>query len=240
MVAFRWAFKPQFGGRIHRLFDVGHRAEDRLADELRGAGVQVIQQDQNGEQYRFKAVMGHFGGSMDGCAEIDGEWHVIEFKTHSDKSFKDLEKKEVQESKPQHYAQMQVYMGLSGMKKALYVAENKNTSALYIERVDFNSKHYEEVIQKAEEIIRAVNLPRKWVEPIEPYASGVMRSRSAMRGVLRRRTAGPVHATPVEDGKWLCKKTRDSSRYTPKRVITSLSRCSTRPSGGRRRGLYSL
>ncbi len=60
---------------------------------------------------------------------------MLEFKTHSAKSFADLAAKGVEASKPQHVAQMQIYMHLTGITRALYVAVCKDTDALHIERV---------------------------------------------------------------------------------------------------------
>jgi hypothetical protein len=51
---------------------------------------------------------------------------VVEFKTHSAKSFRKLVQRGVAEAKPQHWAQMQVYMQLTGLTRALYVAVCKD------------------------------------------------------------------------------------------------------------------
>ena len=49
---------------------------------------------ETGRQWRVEAHGGHFGGSLDGVAlgllEAPKTWHVLEFKTHSVKSFADL------------------------------------------------------------------------------------------------------------------------------------------------------
>ena len=47
-----------------------------------------------------------------GLLEAPKTWHVAEFKTHSAKSFAELVAKGVVLAKPQHAAQMQVYMQL--------------------------------------------------------------------------------------------------------------------------------
>ena len=53
-----------------------------------------------------------------GLLEAPKTWHVVEFKTHSAKSFRELAAKGVAEAKPQHWAQMQVYMHLTGITRA--------------------------------------------------------------------------------------------------------------------------
>ena len=70
----------------------------------------------SGDQWRVSAVNGHFGGSLDGVAkglpEAPKSPAILEMKTHNEKSFKELMSKGVKNAKPQHYAQMTVYMGL--------------------------------------------------------------------------------------------------------------------------------
>lgn len=49
---------------------------------------------ETGRQFRVEAHGGHFGGSLDAVAlgplEAPKTWHVVEFKTHSAKSFAEL------------------------------------------------------------------------------------------------------------------------------------------------------
>jgi hypothetical protein len=71
----------------------------RLVADLRAAGVQVLDKDpETGRQWSVSAVRGHFGGSMDataiGVLEAPKTWHLVEFKTHGNKSFGELKKKE--------------------------------------------------------------------------------------------------------------------------------------------------
>jgi hypothetical protein len=94
---------------------------------------------ETGRQWQVVAHGGHFGGSLDavaiGLKEAPKTWHVVEFKTHSAKSFRELVAKGVALAKPQHWAQMQIYMHLTGITRALYVAVCKDTDDLHIERV---------------------------------------------------------------------------------------------------------
>ena len=127
---FRWALKVRHAGRLLRLFETGNLAEPRFVAELRAVGVEVHEiNPDTGAQFSVSAVRGHFGGSMDGVAlgllEAPKTWHVLEFKTHSAKSFAALKKDGVEKSKPEHAAQMQVYMHLAGLERAFYLAVNK-------------------------------------------------------------------------------------------------------------------
>jgi hypothetical protein len=160
---FRWAGAEDFEGRQLRLFDTGKRAEARFVEELRGIGCEVHEFDEFGQQIRVADIGGHFGGSLDGAAlglpEAPKTWHVVEFKTHNDKSFTDLVKNTVRKAEPMHWAQMQIYMGLTGMERAMYLAENKNTSEVYAERVEFAPVEFTKLQERARRIITSGTPP---------------------------------------------------------------------------------
>ena len=138
---FRWTTRRQHPGRLLRLFETGQLEEARLVRNLRSTGATVLEVDpETGRQIRVEAHGGHFGGSLDGIAlgllEAPKTWHVLEFKTHSAKSFKELVAKGVRESKPQHFAQMQIYLHLTGLTRAMYLAVCKDTDELHVERIE--------------------------------------------------------------------------------------------------------
>jgi hypothetical protein len=58
-----------------------------------------------------------------------------------------------------HWAQMQAYMLLTGMDRAMYLAENKDTADLYEERVALDKPEAERLVQRAERIVAAVEPP---------------------------------------------------------------------------------
>ncbi len=92
---FRWATPARHTGRILRLFETGQLEEARLVRDLRATGATVLEVDpETGRQFRVEAHGGHFGGSLDavalGLLEAPKTWHVVEFKTHSAKSFAEL------------------------------------------------------------------------------------------------------------------------------------------------------
>jgi hypothetical protein len=150
---FRWVTRAKHEGRLLRLFETGQLEESRLVLNLRRVGATVLEVDPDtGRQFRVQAHGGHFGGSLDGVAinllEAPKTWHVLEFKTHSNKSFNELVAKTVRESKPQHFAQMQIYMHLMGMARAMYMAVNKDNDDLYIERVEVDTEYAKACWQK--------------------------------------------------------------------------------------------
>lgn len=211
---FRWAKKCGFDGRMLRLFRTGKLAEQLLADDLRATGATVLDVDPDtGEQFFFEDLGGHLCGFMDGAGvgfiEAPVTWHVIEYKTCNEKSFAEIEKKGVEESKPTHYAQMQLYMGWSGMNRALYVALNKNTDDIYIERIEFNKHDFVSLRQRAREIIGAIDPPDRLSESPAFYKckmcefSGICHETG---DVAERNCRTCIHSVATEEGNalWVC------------------------------------
>lgn len=161
---FRWTTRADFSGRMLRLFETGQLEEARIVRNLRRTGATVLEVDPStGRQWRVEAHGGHFGGSLDavavGLLEAPKTWHVLEFKTHSVKSFADLKRQGVQLSKPRHYAQMQVYLHLTGITRALYLAVCKDTDEIHVERLPTDPAAGEALLVKAGRIIDAPRPP---------------------------------------------------------------------------------
>jgi hypothetical protein len=213
-LTFRWAGSKKHSGRMLRLFKAGQDFEPRIVAELRRIGVDVHETAPDGKQWRVSAVGGHFGGSMDGAArgfpEAPKAWAVVEFKTHNAKSFAAL-KDGVQKSKPQHWAQMQTYMGMTGMARAMYIAENKDTSELYAEWVHFDEVEFAKIMARAERVITAAEPPLRCSNDPSWYVCKMCDFHSLCHGEeapdVNCRTC--AHSTPVvdgEDGGWDCKE----------------------------------
>lgn len=164
---FRWAHDPEeFDGKKLRIFDTGNVEEDRMVDWLRRAGVTVEAVDpETGQQWEVSALDGHLKGHADGKAqgimEAPVTAHLLECKTHNDKSFRQLKSLGLRPAapsegaKPEHVAQMQIYMHLLGLTRAFYLAKNKNDDELYAERVPYNPAHAAALMAKAERILAA-------------------------------------------------------------------------------------
>ncbi|WP_051311843.1 hypothetical protein [Zooshikella ganghwensis] len=208
---FHWCSIKSHKGQMLRLFETGHLAEDRFAANLRAAGVKVWTVDPNtGKQFRVSACQDHFGGSMDGVGhgflEAPSQWHIIEMKTHSEKSFKGLEKDGVQKSKPQHFTQMQVYMHLQQIDRAYYIAVNKNTDALYGERVKYDKSYAENTLAKAARIIASDQPLDKLNDDPSWWECKLCDHHAICHGeqvpAVNCRTC--LHASAVDHGQWHC------------------------------------
>jgi hypothetical protein len=212
---FRWAQKKHFDGRMQLLFGTGHLEERRIIDNLRKAGIEIHDVGPDGGQWEVRTLGGHFGGSMDGAGlkfpEAPKTWHVLEVKTSNQKRFDEMQKLKVKKAKPQHWAQMQVYMGETGMDRAMYIMKNKNTDELYNERVEFDPVAYAKLKAKAERIIRASEPPLRISADPSWYECKMCDFHSLCHGTVAPevncRTC--AHSTPVimpgeEKGPWVC------------------------------------
>jgi len=209
--SFHWVDAKPFDGRTLRLFASGYAEEPRFIADLDSIGIHIME-----GEHSFTGYKGHFRGTCDGLAVIDGVKHLLEFKTHNSKSFKELEKKGMQEAKPMHYVQMQVYMGCMHLTRGLYLAKNKDTDELYAEYVHFNEESFQHAYKKAMTIIDAEKAPDgidsfecNWCAFKEVCQDGKITSRNC-------RTC--AHSTPVEYGQWDCEKHQDKQPLSFQRI----------------------
>lgn len=205
----RWCGAEAFGGRMLRLFETGNREEARLIAELRAAGLTV-----DGEQHEVEACGGHVKGHLDltvlGLVEAPKTWHLGEVKTHNVKSFADVKAKGVQASKPKHYAQMQGYMGLTGLTRAAYFAICKDTDELLMERVQFDKDEFARLMARAQLIVDSPEPPPRLSEDPSWYECKFCPHHAQCHQTTP--TCPPpscrtcAHATPVPGGAWRCEQ----------------------------------
>lgn len=217
-LAFRWAFKEQFSGRTLRLFRRGQLEESLFTQDLKAIGIEVKDTDENGKQFRVN-FGSHISGSMDGLIEsgvpgAEKTPHIVEMKTHNDKSFKDLKAKGVRESKPMHWAQMQLYMLGTGIDRALYIAVNKNDDELYDERVKLNKEAAERLLERAKRIATSDRAPDRCAGASPEWylckfcPAYNMCHRGAITMQHNCRTC--AHSTAKPDGTWHCARWNDA------------------------------
>lgn len=162
---YRWADKfERFDGRMLRLFQTGHLAEDRMKGDLIDVGSYVYSHDPEDSRSQISMTHGsHVKGFLDGVAEnvphANHDYVLVEYKTHSAKSFKQLEKEGVAKAKVQHYAQMQVYMHKHNLKEALYFSVNKDTDDLYAEFVEYREDYAKSLLDRADMVAYSPSPP---------------------------------------------------------------------------------
>ena len=213
----RWAKSPDFPGRILRLFRRGHEEEPNVVKDLRSLGAEVHDAEPTpGQQFRVTDIGGHLGGSLDGAiANVPGfgpTWMVLEIKTSGSKPFAKLVKDGVEKTKPEHFAQMMLYMRGTGMKKALYLAVCKDNDDIYTEVVDFDKATADAAFEKAKGIVEATKPPSKISDNPSWWKCKFCNHKPHCQGddapEVNCRTC--VHATPEIDedrhGLWTCSK----------------------------------
>jgi hypothetical protein len=212
---FHWAQKPKFSGRMIRLFNRGHLEEARIIASLLTIGVQVYQQDANGKQFRIGEWGGHFGGSGDGVGvgipDLNpGIASLLEFKTHNQKSFDKLVKDGVKKAKPEHWAQMQVYMRKMGIAVALYVGVNKNDDDYHMELVYLDAVAADIFLGRAHKIIFTRTPPEKIHDSVGWFACKYCETNKICHlGQQPERNCRTCHFSRwFDDGTWRCGNTQ--------------------------------
>ena len=214
---FRHMDRPDFDGRVLRLFETGDREEERLVANLRAVGVKVWDRDpETGRQIRFTAHDGHFALSLDGVGEgfkESSQPHTLEFKTMNDKNFRAMSAKGCKETKPVYWAQCQIGMHLAGLDRCAFIAVNKNTDDIYMERIKLDPAEALALLAKAGEVIWSDKPPEKlsndpawWECKFCDYHAICHRGKPPE---VNCRTC--AHATPEKggDGLWSCAKGRE-------------------------------
>lgn len=213
-LSFRWAVIKKFNGRMLRLFKRGHDEEQRIINDLRMIGIDIHSTGGNQSQVSFGC---HVSGSIDGIINsgvptAPQKKHIAEFKTHSKKSFDDLEKNGVEKSKPIHYAQMQVYMLGMKIDRALYYAVCKDDDRIYTERVRLDRDYAQKLVDRAKRIALEDRLPEPistdptWFECRFCDAYDFCHKTKLTEEVNCRTCA---HSTAKEDSTWFCEKHQD-------------------------------
>lgn len=206
----RYTWPEQFDPRMLRLFDRGSREELFLQCNLKGIGFEVL--DDCHAQRGFKH--GFFAGHWDGRMRRNGKVYTVEYKTHSDKSFKLLTMDGVKESKPQHYAQMMVYAKEQGADGAIYVAVNKNDDELHIEVLPRDDTHAEEMAARAHRIGAEFQPPKKIAKSITDYRCKFCNAKPVCHGTkaMRIDCRNCVHIDKdAVNGKFSCELGRELS-----------------------------
>lgn len=211
-LAFRWAFKEVFEGRMLRLFNRGHMEEPRNIRWLTAMGFDVREVDPaTGKQYRISAHHGHFGGSADAMMLAPSHYGLTapilgEFKTHNDNQFKQLVSKGVHTSHPAHVAQVACYGDGLGVDWTLYMGVNKNTDAIHFDWIKTDRHLSTMMLSKGGEVIFSQEpLPK-----ISEHPSFAECKKCAALGICHMKRP-PLkncrtcrHAFPAEQGKWYC------------------------------------
>jgi CRISPR/Cas system-associated exonuclease Cas4 (RecB family) len=215
-LSFRWATPEPFSGRMLRLFRRGHNEEATAVADLRAAGCHVTDTGESQSRVSFGC---HVSGSIDGIIksgvpESPAKPHVLEVKTHSLKSFNELQTKGVQIAKPLHWAQMQTYMLGAKVDRALYYAVCKDDDRIYTERVRLDKESAEALVARGQRIALTERMP----EPIAGASPAWYQCKFCPSYDFCHKTKTTTqancrtcsHSTPKDNGTWHCARWGDS------------------------------
>jgi hypothetical protein len=203
-------------GRMQRLFNRGHREEDRYVEYLRGIGCEVWTHDGNGNQFRMAAVNGHFGGSIDSVIKLPARYNIAapmlgEYKTNgTGKGFTDLQEKGVAVAKMQHFIQQSCYGKHFKLEYSAYFNTNKNDDDMHIEIIKLNWNMADQMEAKAERIVRSLEPPPRLSDnPTFHKCTYCVMKPVCHEGKLPemncRSCANAIPSgTPEHPGEWLC------------------------------------
>ena len=207
---FRCAFNDDFPPRILRVFENGHKAEDRMVADLRKVGGVTVTARQSMIDLLF--ARGHSGVTLDGIISCEGDTAVLEMKTARNSDFSAIGKQGVKKAKPQHYAQVQFAMLLTECVNALYVVENKDTNELYTETVPFDKPEAGRLARLAVSIVNGHG-GIKCSEKATHWQCKTCPAYSLCHTHTfpRAHCLTCIHAAPAEGGQWACKRNGDST-----------------------------
>lgn len=210
---FRMATASSFDGRMLRLFDTGHREEERVLHELQSIGCEVFSRDpETGRQFGCQSFGGHLRGHLDavvkGLPEAPKTAHLVDVKTCNIKKFAELQKKGLREVYPKYWAQAHGYMGQFGLTRAMYIFVVKDTDQLHTERFEFDEAEYRRQLDRAEQAIFSTEPPERISNDPAWFECRFCQHHAACHGTQTPRVncRTCAHSTPQTDGTWQCEQ----------------------------------
>lgn len=154
--------KRETDGRLLRLFRRGNLEEIQMAKDLRAIGIKLKETGKHQrEVVASPKVKGHLDGVIyGGVPNAPKAMHIWECKTHNKKNFDALVKNGVYLAFYKHYAQMQCYMYLTNIDRALYTAVCKDDDRIYTERVRLNKETAKTLIDHLISLTEEENEPK--------------------------------------------------------------------------------
>lgn len=146
----------QIDGKTWRIFGRGHTMETQIVRWLQKVGFEITDEE-DGKQLGFKNedIAGHIDGLVTKSPHSDVSAPcILEIKTVGNNSFKKMESKGIEYSRPEYYAQINLYMHFMGYTEnpGMFVVLNSDNMKLYVEMIDYNESVVEDLLNKARKI----------------------------------------------------------------------------------------
>lgn len=215
---FRWAITVRFDAATLKRFDDGHASEAVAVQRLKATpGLEVHDTDEDGEQFGFKDIGGHFSGHMDGVAlglvQAPKTWHVLEIKASEkwqdlDKVRKKVgEKHALAEWNATYYAQAVLYMDYAGIERHYLVCVSPGARKWTAVRTDADPAFAQILKDRARRIIFTDHAPKRIGGPDSFTCRFCDFSAICHQAAQANRSCRTcLNVTPTEDGEWRCDK----------------------------------
>jgi len=144
--------------RHQRNMDIGTKFEGMVLDWLSEAGVEVVRPDATNNYLAFvDNEQPYFRGHAD--ALLPGLNALVDIKVIKSSSYNEFVRKGLKAWSQLYHAQLQAYMGMSGLPYAYLLALNKDSGELHDEKVKFNAEYYDALKIRAKLVHTAPNAP---------------------------------------------------------------------------------
>ena len=223
---FRFCTFPVFPADTLLKFADGHNSEDITAQRIRDAipEMDFLTHKEDGEQFGFKDVFGHFRGHCDGVGSgfpefEDGEWAIWEHKCSDrvvvNKLVRGIEKYGEDQALANwnfmYYVQAVLYMHYGNLKQHLMTVSHSGSRDYVQVITPANPSQAEQWITQAKFIITSAERPNRFREDPEYYQCKWCDHKDICHGdkapEATCRTC--IHLSPVvsgEEGQWYCDK----------------------------------
>lgn len=172
----RWSSAHEvLTGRKLRIFERGNIEEQRVIDDLRRAGLEVLDQDEaTGRQFSFTLANGWLRGKADGrcwgVLEAPKAEHVIEIKSLKAADWRAIQKHGLLAKKAEHWHQLHAGMAGLGIARGLYVGVNKDTEEILTERIRFDADEAARQVGRVLRIVDAHDAPGRIADDPDSFA----------------------------------------------------------------------
>ena len=145
------ADKAGIPARLRTTFDIGKRLETLPLDYLQKAGLNIVRPTKDNKWlFHCDADVHFFQGHLDAVLLLPNEDPiVVEIKTAKNSGFNNFKNKGLMAWSRSYYSQIQGYMGLSGYRRGVLLAINKDTSEFHHEWVRYDDQYYRELKMRA-------------------------------------------------------------------------------------------
>lgn len=203
----------KISGQLARIFRDGENVETELIAYLKKIGWEVVDRDPTNPKKQIAVEMldGHVFGYVDAVGRdrvVNGLSMAIEIKSHNKANFDKLAKGGVEAAKPEHYAQLSIYLRAFGWTRGLYFAKCKDNAKLYPEYVEYNESYVDRLLERAEMILCKRILPPRVSANPDGYKCGRCQHKDVChKGVQVERNCRTCEfSSPAPGGKWACSK----------------------------------